>query len=687
MGGGAGVKNLWRAGLGIFRAEDVVVLASLPDKRIAIDVSAWVHKYDGIWEVAYARTSIPPYPHPAPRRSFSAKVNALKRMGIHPIFVFDGKAPSNMKTRTNRERQAKSIAAERDYRAKIDAFKASGRTGVTEDERKEILALRRKIAKPTPEDYAALREWMEKEEIECVQAPFEADAQLKQIVKEGRATGVITEDGDLVVYEVPHILSQTKIDNREPKNSTCQYFDLDKLKSGEYSAEVAKGKRADYLPEISCFLGNDYINNLPDIGPAKIFGTGRYSKQQAVIDAYIEIMEGPDPDERKWLLGFESSARGSARTSSKSPPEEAWSVDRFIATRNLLRHYPVFKRDAATGNLTLGPLNPLPDGVSLLEWGKHIGFEMDPHNYFSYEFTHAQYYSMDVVGSTDKLRGEHLGPKYSTSDNPDVDTSELLPLWTRIDFAANPIEVQPPICLKYWLLNHGVETAEGDSFEDLCKFVHQAMAAKKVVLNPALAIEPVAWVGFEPLDELELNDKYDDWNDDYVAMMRSLKLVDNDYIDRHYGTESAQYERATAMALLEGGCIGLSTIKARNVKSEMHRGKKLVAFMFQCLSKERGKFVHNVYVVFERDGEFVPSPCSYCGCENGAFFCSHMLAFLYIVRIVQKPGGDMTKEEIEGDYPEDRRLVQNEPCLVEILMAKEKIRRQEAQSQRQKKQK
>ena len=94
-----------------------------------------------------------------------------------------------MKTRTNRERQAKSIAAERDYREKIDAFKASGRAGVTEDERKEILlALRRKIAKPTPEDYAALREWMEKEGIECVQAPFEADAQLKQIVKEGRAS-------------------------------------------------------------------------------------------------------------------------------------------------------------------------------------------------------------------------------------------------------------------------------------------------------------------------------------------------------------------------------------------------------------------------------------------------------------------------------------------------------------------
>ena len=130
----------------------------------------------------------PPVSPPRAATLLFCKGQRAEAEGIHSIFVFDGKAPSNMKTRTNRERQAKSITAERDYREKIDAFKASGRAGVTEDERKDILALRRKIAKPTPEDYAALREWMEKEGSECVQAPFEADAQLKQIVKEGRAS-------------------------------------------------------------------------------------------------------------------------------------------------------------------------------------------------------------------------------------------------------------------------------------------------------------------------------------------------------------------------------------------------------------------------------------------------------------------------------------------------------------------
>lgn len=146
----------------------------------------------------------------------------------------------------------------------------------------------------------------------------------------------------------------------------------------------------------------------------------------------------------------------------------------------------------------------------------------------------------------------------------------------------------------------------------------------------------------------------------------------------------AQYERLSAYQLLEGGNIGLSTIKARNVKSDLRPGKNLIAFMFQCLSSER-PIVHNVYMVFENStsGEYVPSPCSYCGCENGAFFCSHMLAFLYVVSIIQVPSSDLSQEELEKVWPVDRRLVQNVPCLIENILVKDKIRRQEKQFTRQ----
>ena len=164
--------------------------------------------------------------------------------------------------------------------------------------------------------------------------------------------------------------------------------------------------------------------------------------------------------------------------------------------------------------------------------------------------------------------------------------------------------------------------------------------------------------------------------------------MDDDYVDRHFGSERAQYEKATAFALLDGGNIGLSTIKARNIKSNLHPGKNLIVFKFKCMSKERG-LVHTAYMVFENKpgGEYIEAPDSYCTCENGALFCSHMLCFLYLMRCIQVGYKDKTQQEIEKLMPEDRRIVQGTPCLIELILAKGIIKRQKAQSTRQSKRK
>ena len=165
-----------------------------------------------------------------------------------------------------------------------------------------------------------------------------------------------------------------------------------------------------------------------------------------------------------------------------------------------------------------------------------------------------------------------------------------------------------------------------------------------------------------------------------------LKLVDNDYIDRHFGTERAQYERLTAFRLLDAGNIDLSTVSVRNVKSKLEPNKHLIVFKFKCLSKERG-ILHTEYMVFENKpgGDYIPSPCSYCTCENGALFCSHMLCFLYIMRLIQKKWRKKTQQEIEALMPPDRRIVQSVPCLVEMVLGAERIKRQRGQFTRQSK--
>ena len=174
-------------------------------------------------------------------------------------------------------------------------------------------------------------------------------------------------------------------------------------------------------------------------------------------------------------------------------------------------------------------------------------------------------------------------------------------------------------------------------------------------------------------------------NRDYFSKLQSLKVIDDDYVDRHFGTEEAQHIRERAFLLLKGGNIDKSSIKVRNVKSDLRApGEHLVAVQFKCLSSERG-ILHNVYVVFENkpDGEFVSAPCSCCSCEDGAFFCSHMLCFLWKMRLVQKV--KMSQDEFEDCLPENPQVVQAVPMLIENVFAMDKLKRQKGQSTRKKK--
>ena len=118
---------------------------------------------------------------------------------------------------------------------------------------------------------------------------------------------------------------------------------------------------------------------------------------------------------------------------------------------------------------------------------------------------------MKIVGSTGKQRKDHLGPRYSEEENEDVRTDVLLPIWTKLDFTAVPIDLQPVAVLRCYLLNRGVPTGGNDSPRMIREWTRQADAIQKVVMNPSLVVEPAGWVGFEPLDELELGDEYDDW--------------------------------------------------------------------------------------------------------------------------------------------------------------------------------
>ena len=479
-------------------------MSSLAGKTVAIDVSAWVHQVDQIHDAAYARTSVPPYPSLAVKMSFKAKHRALKELRITPIYVFDGKPPSNMKKNENERRGSKAATAKVQYNDLLENLKrrpqsGSGELVVSEQERELLWEYRREMSRPTVQDYACLCEWMNEVGAEYVQAPFEADAQMKQLINEKRAYGAITEDGDLIVYEMPHVLSKTKIDTTKPESSKCQHFSLYKLQTGAYASRIT-GRRLRYLPEISCLMGNDYIERWRLNGPTRVLGK---DGKGGLIDWLIDHLEGGG-EMKDWLLEFEELYRHN-RPDTYAPGD--WS-DRFVHSCNLIRYYPVFKKDSS-GNVSLEPLNPLPDGHPRGEWHKLINFEKRLDEYFSVSLN--EYYSMSIVGSTDQRRHMHLGPHYSDAENADVDSAELLPIFGRLNFNVTPVDLQPTTLLKYFLLHRGIATTEKESAEEIRRLARRAVEEVRLVLPPSLTLEPVAWVAFEALDEDEMGDKYDNW--------------------------------------------------------------------------------------------------------------------------------------------------------------------------------
>lgn len=97
--------------------------------------------------------------------------------------------------------------------------------------------------------------------VDCVVAPYEADAQLAYLNKIGLADYVITEDSDLTLFGCRKILFKLDL------NGNCVLVDADKLHLA-MDCRVEKFTMDRF--RLMCILsGCDYIDSLPGIGLAK----------------------------------------------------------------------------------------------------------------------------------------------------------------------------------------------------------------------------------------------------------------------------------------------------------------------------------------------------------------------------------------------------------------------------------
>ena len=155
------------------------------NRVVVVDAYCWLHKgcYSCPLELIEGKESEMRYVHYCMR-----KVNMLVAHGVTPVLVFDGGNLPSKKGTEEKRRNHRSV------------FREKGMLLLREGKRREAYDCFKHCVDVKPEMALNLINACRKKGIECIVAPYEADAQLAYMVRGGLAYAVISEDSDLLVF-------------------------------------------------------------------------------------------------------------------------------------------------------------------------------------------------------------------------------------------------------------------------------------------------------------------------------------------------------------------------------------------------------------------------------------------------------------------------------------------------------
>ena len=255
-------------------------------QKIAVDTSLYMFKYKVIFGDRWLT-------------AFINLVGCLRKNNIHPVFVFDSKAP------VEKEDEKKKRQEKRDkQQEKLDQLEASIQTyhdqGIVDDLLQEVYSktvsdqLNRLLGGPTKAssfniraveeefnrmkskvvsiadgDFKLLKELFSTLDIQHVQAPSEAEAYGSYLCSIGQVDAVLSEDTDVLAYGCPKFL--VKLD---AIRGTCIEMDINVMYE-------ALGLTYSSFVDLCIMCGTDYNSNMKGIGPEKAY---KLIKQYGSLD-------------------------------------------------------------------------------------------------------------------------------------------------------------------------------------------------------------------------------------------------------------------------------------------------------------------------------------------------------------------------------------------------------------------
>ena len=499
-----------------------------------------------------------------------------------------------------------------------------------------------------------VREWvntLHEDDVFLFGAPFEADAQLVHLEREGLVDGILTCDADVWFLGGQNVLKGYRSRKKGPYAAIFE---------GKTAYDTLNTLSVEQKALASAFAGNDYIGHLRGftIGPK----VGDPGKAVAAAITY----QGLDTDGRsKYLQRLEATNRWSQRGQEKPASNFASELLRTFRTNF---HYPVYRISTddrqhmydGKYTVTMVPLNPFEKtGSTTTSWTNFLGgaFHVDEDDEVLLKEAQMELWARcDDTGNRIPLQEPPL-PKLADDNGVMVER----PHGAVLDFNKRPPFLVNNTALMRYLRclgmriksdhprsNTEVVAHPGDpdntlscirySYRGLVELVGDALVfgRQPITAAEAKAIGTEDPIPFEYASEATWSLR--DNEDKVISVCKECDITD-DKITDWFGVNNAN--RSRGMKLFRNGHLDWTTLRVREARL-IANGHRVYVFQAAVTASQRVRS-YNALLVYDREDTcIIPHPASSCECVvHLGPGCSHQLCLaLTIVMGSQLRVGD-----------------------------------------------
>ena len=603
-------------------------LSDFEGKILGVDTSIWLNK------AIFASPEISVLFHQEPRVTvghlidiyFDRFLTVFKENKIKVLFVLDG-ARNPLKASTNEARRKKSLDASEELVELI----ASG----DYDNFKKITALKKKAVYVREDITADFVRWCDKNDVKYVCAFMEAEWELCRLEKDGIIDAVVSEDSDCFVLGCKKVIQLLDI-NIDPLGLNCT------LVTGScwttYVNNILPNPTTAEMADFAVLLGVDYLD--------RAYGNS-VNKVSRFFPKWRDIRE-------ETLSHIQSHGQvGGSRTRPGIPGY----VKTFTEASNIFQFAPCFCVQSVTEGQSQrvafwsesyivhrGNLNLIAEGD---EEKKLFGF--NPNDSLPAEFESIDMFRMKVWIRSLCPIDSFIIPF------PMNDRDEILPWGCYLDFDIVPVGMQPTQTLITYLECRGLSPRASNTRAQLVSAVERVRS--QGANGPAiLPCTDVVGGGHYVNLEVLTCDEPIVWEANGDMIFKQIKDMrtrfDEQFIDLHFGT-GRNGVRERAWGRINGGHFDISTFQSTACNCRTPAGIEPVRiFSIKCTPSMK-KDVYTIYLILRSsDDTFLQAPASRCNCPVGRLFCSHMLAFIVLLGMMQSLNDDETFQWFAESMPD-----------------------------------